>query len=50
MNIKVGDYLNATIETGKVVLQKVDILPKEIDWENEEKVWKEYVVKRFGKE
>ena len=50
LNIKVGDYLDATIETGKVVLQKVEILPKKIDWENEDNVWKEYAVKSFGKE
>jgi AbrB family looped-hinge helix DNA binding protein len=50
LNIKVGDYLDATIETGKVVLQKVEILPKKIDWENEDKVWKEYAVKSFSKE
>ncbi len=50
LNIEVGDYLDATIETGKVVLQKVEILPKKIDWENEDKVWKEYAVKSFSKE
>ena len=38
LHINVGDYLDATIEGGKVILQKVDIIPKKIDWENEEKV------------
>ncbi len=42
LNINVGDYLDVTIEAGKVILQKVDIIPKKIDWENEDKVWKEY--------
>jgi len=50
LNIKVGDYLDATIETGKVVLQKSRFCPKRSDWENEDKVWKEYAVKSFGKE
>ncbi|MCE8426276.1 MAG: AbrB/MazE/SpoVT family DNA-binding domain-containing protein, partial [Candidatus Methanoperedens sp.] len=36
LNIDVGDYLDVTIETGKVILQKVDIRPKKIDWENED--------------
>jgi len=36
LNIDVGDYLDVTIEMGKVILQKVDILPKKIDWENED--------------
>ena len=50
LNIDVGDYLDVTIEAGKVILQKVDIIPKKIDWENEEKVWKEYSAKRFAKD
>ncbi len=50
LNINVGDYLDVTIEAGKVMLQKVDIIPKKIDWENEEKVWKEYSAKRLAKE
>ena len=28
----------------------ISLLPKKIDWENEDKVWKEYAVKKFGKE
>jgi len=28
LNISVGDYLDVTIETGNIVLQKVDIIPK----------------------
>ncbi len=35
LNIEVGDYLDVTIETGKIMLQKVDILPKKIDWESQ---------------
>ncbi|HWR26763.1 MAG TPA: AbrB/MazE/SpoVT family DNA-binding domain-containing protein, partial [candidate division Zixibacteria bacterium] len=50
LNINVGDYLDVTIESGKVMLQKVDIIPKKIDWENEDKVWKEYSAKRLAKE
>ena len=50
LNISVGDYLDVTIETGKVVLQKVDIIPKKIDWENDEKVWNKYAAKRFASE
>jgi len=50
LNINVGDYLDVTIEAGKVMLQKVDIIPKKIDWENEDKVWKEYSAKRLAKD
>ena len=50
LDINVGDYLDVTIEAGKVILQKVDIIPKKIDWENEDKVWKEYAAKRLAKE
>ncbi|MCX9011245.1 MAG: AbrB/MazE/SpoVT family DNA-binding domain-containing protein [Candidatus Methanoperedens sp.] len=50
LNINVGDYLDVTIEAGKVILQKVEIIPKKIDWENEDKVWKEYAAKRLAKE
>ncbi len=50
LNINVGDYLDVTIEAGKVMLQKVDIIPKKIDWENEEEVWKEYSAKRLAKD
>jgi AbrB family looped-hinge helix DNA binding protein len=50
LNINVGDYLDVTIEAGKVMLQKVDIIPKKIDWENEDQVWKEYSAKRLAKE
>ncbi len=50
LNINVGDYLDVTIDAGKVMLQKVDIIPKKIDWENEDKVWKEYSAKRLAKE
>ncbi len=50
LNINVGDYLDVTIEAGKVILQKVDIIPKKVDWENEDKVWKEYSTKRLAKE
>jgi len=50
LNINVGDYLDVTIEAGKVMLQKVDIIPKKIDWENEEKVWMQYSAKRLAKE
>ncbi len=50
LHINVGDYLDVTIEAGKVMLQKVDIIPKKIDWENEDKVWKEYSAKRLAKE
>ncbi len=28
LNINVGDYLDVTIEAGKVILQKVEIMPK----------------------
>jgi len=50
LNINVGDYLDVTIEAGKVMLQKVDIIPKKIDWENEDKVWKQYSAKRLAKD
>ena len=50
LNINVGDYLDVTIEAGKVMLQKVDIIPKKKDWVNEDKVWKEYSAKRLAKE
>ena len=50
LGIDVGDYLDVTIETGKVILQKVDILPKKIDWENEDDAWKEYTAKRITRE
>jgi len=50
LNINIGDYLDVTIETGKVVLQKVEIMPKKIDRENEDKVWKEYAIRRLTKE
>ena len=50
LNINVGDYLDVTIEAGKVMLQKVDIIPKKIDWENEEKVWMQYSAKRLAKD
>ncbi len=49
LNINVGDYLDVTIETGKVILQKVEILPKKIDWENEDKVWKGYAARRMAR-
>ena len=47
LNINVGDYLDVTIQTGKVILQKVEILPKKIDWENEKTAWNEYTAKRL---
>ncbi len=47
LNINVGDYLDVTIETGRVILQKVEIIPKKIDWENEDRVWKEYSEKKI---
>jgi len=50
LNINIGDYLDVTIETGKVILQKVEILPRKIDWENEDTVWKEYAAKRIARE
>jgi AbrB family looped-hinge helix DNA binding protein len=51
LDINVGDYLDVTIKAGKVILQKVEIIiPKKIDWENEDKVWKEYAAKRLAKE
>ncbi len=50
LNINVGDYLDVTIEAGKVILQKVDIIPRKIDWENEDNIWKEYAAKRLAKE
>ena len=50
LDINVGDYLDVTIEAGRVILQKVDIIPKKIDWENEDKVWKEYSAKRLARE
>ena len=31
LDINIGDYLDITIETGKVVLQKIDITPKITD-------------------
>jgi AbrB family looped-hinge helix DNA binding protein len=49
LKINVGDYLDVTIEAGKVILQKVDIIPKKIDWENEDNVWKEYAAKRIDR-
>ena len=49
LNINVGDYLDVTIEAGKVILQKVEIIPIKIDWENEDKVWKEYSAKILTK-
>ncbi len=50
LDINVGDYLDVTIEAGKVILQKVEIIPKKIDWENEDKIWKEYAANRLVKE
>ncbi|VVB87528.1 Antidote-toxin recognition MazE, bacterial antitoxin [uncultured archaeon] len=50
LDINVGDYLDITIETGKVILQKVDIMPKKIDWENDDKAWKKYATKRISRE
>jgi AbrB family looped-hinge helix DNA binding protein len=50
LNIEVGDYLGVTIDSAKVILQKVDILPKKIDWENEDDSWKEYAAKRITRE
>ncbi len=50
LNINVGDYLDVTIEAGKVILQKVEIIPKKIDWQSEDMVWKEYAAKRLAKE
>jgi AbrB family looped-hinge helix DNA binding protein len=50
LDINVGDYLDITIETGKVVLQKVDIIPKIIDWENDDKLWKKYAANRIARE
>ena len=50
LNISVGDYLDITIQAGKVILQKVEILPKKIDWENEENVWDEYAATRLDRE
>ena len=50
LNINVGDYLDVTIEAGKVILQKVDIIPRKIDWENEDKIWKQYSAKRLAKD
>ena len=50
LNINVGDYLDVTIETGRVILQKVEIIPKKIDWKNEDKVWKEYTARRMARE
>ncbi len=50
LDINVGDYLDVTIEAGKVILQKVEIIPKKIDWENEDIVWKDYAAKRLAKE
>lgn len=49
LNINVGDYLDVTIETGKVILQKVEIIPKKIDWENEDKAWKEHAARRMAR-
>jgi hypothetical protein len=42
--------LDITIETGKVVLQKIDITPKKIDWENDDKVWKKYSANKIARE
>jgi hypothetical protein len=39
-----------TIDSWKVILQKVDILPKKIDWENEDDAWKEYAAKKITRE
>lgn len=50
LNISVGDYLDVTIEAGKVILQKVEIIPKKIDRENEDDAWKEYTAKRITRE
>lgn len=50
LDINIGDYLDITIETGKVVLQKIDITPKKIDWENDDKVWKKYSVNKIARE
>ncbi len=50
LDINIGDYLDVTIESGKVILQKVEIIPKKIDWDNEDKVWKEYAAKRLDQE
>jgi len=50
LGIKLGDYLAVGVEKGKIVLQKVDILPKVIDWENEDTAWKEYAAKRLSED
>ena len=50
LDINIGDYLDITIETGKVVLQKIDIAPKKIDWENDDKAWKKYSVNKIARD
>ena len=50
LSIDIGDYLDITVEAGKVVLQKVDIIPKKIDWVNEDEAWKNYAAKRLTRE
>ncbi len=50
LDINIGDYLDITIETGKVVLQKIDITPKKIDWENDDKLWKKYSANKIARE
>jgi AbrB family looped-hinge helix DNA binding protein len=50
LDINIGDYLDITIETGKVVLQKIDITPKKIDWENDDKAWKKYSVNKIARD
>ena len=50
LDINIGDYLDITIETGKVVLQKIDITPTKIDWENDDKAWKKYSVNKIARE
>ena len=50
LDINIGDYLDITIETGKVVLQKIDITPKKIDWENDDIAWKKYSFNKIARE
>jgi hypothetical protein len=50
LDINIGDYLDITIETGKVVLQKIDITTKKIDWENDDKAWKKYSVNKIARD
>lgn len=50
LDINIGDYLDITIETGKVVLQKIDITAKKIDWENDDKAWKKYSVNKIARD